>query len=68
VIKPSDLGLILDNIGLPASNYNFAFGDGSFVANNDGQILISLKEGHAPTDGYRKTLREVLAEKFPDTG
>ena len=67
VIKPDDLGLILDNIGLPASNYNFAFGDGSFVANNDGQILISLKEGHAPTDGYRKKLREVLKQKFPDT-
>lgn len=67
VIKPSDLRLILDNIGLPASNYNFAFGDGSFVANNDGQILISLKEGHAPTDGYRRTLRKVLAETFPDT-
>jgi len=67
VIKPNDLSLILDNIGLPASNYNFAFGDGSFVANNDGQILISLKEGHAPTDGYRKTLRKVLAAAFPDT-
>jgi multidrug efflux pump subunit AcrB len=67
VIKPDDLGLILDNIGLPASNYNFAFGDGSFVSNYDGQILISLREGHAPTDGYRKTLRKVLHEKFPDS-
>ncbi|MEA2866620.1 MAG: hypothetical protein QOE39_1335 [Bradyrhizobium sp.] len=67
VIKPNDLGLILDNIGLPASNYNFAFGDGSFVANYDGQILISLKEGHAPTNSYRKTLRKVLHETYPDT-
>src|ERR1700761_3436290 len=67
VIKPGDLGLILDNIGLPASNYNFAFGDGSFVSNNDGQILISLKEGHAPTDSYRKKLRKVLRETYPDT-
>jgi multidrug efflux pump subunit AcrB len=67
VIKPNDLGLILDNIGLPASNYNFAFGDGSFVSNYDGQILISLKEGHAPTNGYRKTLRKVLQETYPDT-
>ena len=67
VIKPADLGLILDNIGLPASNYNFAFGDGSFVSNNDGQILISLKDGHAPTDTYRRRLRKVLHEKFPDS-
>jgi multidrug efflux pump subunit AcrB len=67
VIKPDDLGLILDNIGLPASNYNFAFGDGSFVSNYDGQILISLREGHAPTGAYRKTLRKVLNETYPDT-
>jgi multidrug efflux pump subunit AcrB len=67
VIKPNDLELILDNIGLPASNYNFAFGDGSFVSNYYGQILIALKEGHAPTNAYRKTLRKVLAEKYPDT-
>jgi multidrug efflux pump subunit AcrB len=67
VIKPDDLELILDNIGLPASNYNFAFGDGSFVSNYDGQILISLKKGHAPTDGYRKKLRKVLAETYPDS-
>ena len=67
VVPPKDLELILDNIGLPSINYNFAFGDGSFVAYNDGQMLISLKEGHAPTAGYMKTLREVLPEKFPDT-
>ncbi|WP_213769340.1 efflux RND transporter permease subunit [Bradyrhizobium sp. dw_78] len=66
VIPAKDLELVLDNIGLPASNYNFAFGDGSFVANNDGQILISLKEGHASTDSYRKTLRDVLRQSFPD--
>jgi multidrug efflux pump subunit AcrB len=66
VIPPKDLALILDNIGLPASNYNFAFGDGSFVSNNDGQILISLKEGHAATSMYQKQLRRTLREKFPE--
>ena len=65
-IPKADLDLILDNIGLPAINYNFAFGDGSFVAYNDGQMIISLKEGHASTLGYQKTLREVLPKKFPD--
>src|SRR5262249_4293333 len=60
IIPSKDLGLVLDNIGLPASNYNFAFGDGSFVANNDGQILISLKNGHASTSGYRAALRSEL--------
>ena len=65
-IPKAELGLILDNIGLPASNYNFAFGDGSFVANNDGQILVSLKEGHAATAIYMKALRKRLREQFPD--
>jgi hypothetical protein len=28
-------------------------------------ILISLKEGHAPTAGYVRRLREVLPAAFP---
>ncbi len=67
VVPPKDLELILDNIGLPSINYNFAFGDGSFVAYNDGQMLISLKEGHAPTARYMAQLRRVLPQRFPDT-
>ncbi len=67
VVPKKDLGLVLDNIGLPSSNYNFAFGDGSFVAYNDGQMLISLNEGHAATAIYMKKLREVLPQRFPDT-
>jgi multidrug efflux pump subunit AcrB len=67
IVPKKDLGLILDNIGLPSSNYNFAFGDGSFVAYNDGQMSISLNEGHAPTAVYMKALRAILPQRFPDT-
>lgn len=67
VVPKEDLGLILDNIGLPASNYNFAFSDGSFLAYNDGQMLIALNKGHKSTAGYAKTLRTVLHDRFPDT-
>ncbi len=66
VVPPKDVGLILDNIGLPANNYNLAFSDGSTVGLNDGQILISLKEGHAPTRDYMRRLRTVLRGRFPD--
>jgi multidrug efflux pump subunit AcrB len=66
IIPDKDLDIVLDNIGLPASNYNLAFNDGSFVAYNDGQILISLKPGHAPTAGYMRDLRQSLNERFPD--
>jgi multidrug efflux pump subunit AcrB len=66
VVPERDRGLILDNIGLPSNNYNLAYSDGSFVAYYDGQILISLKEGHAPTRDYMRTLRTVLRDRFPN--
>ncbi|NEU13802.1 efflux RND transporter permease subunit [Methylobacterium sp. BTF04] len=66
VIPEGEIDQILDNIGLPSNNYNFAFSDGSFVAYNDGQMLINLKEGHGSVADYTKRLREVLAERFPD--
>ncbi|MCJ2124556.1 efflux RND transporter permease subunit [Methylobacterium sp. J-077] len=66
VVPPGEIEQILDNIGLPSINYNFAFSDGSFVSYNDGQMLISLKEGHGSVAGYMKRLREVLMKRFPD--
>jgi multidrug efflux pump subunit AcrB len=65
-IAPQDLGLILDNIGLPARTYNLAFTDGTAIGVNDGQILISLKDGHGPTAEYLKRLRSDLPGAFPD--
>ena len=60
------VALILDNIGLPANNYNLAFTDGSTVALNDGQMLISLKENHPSVAGIMRNLRVVLRQRFPD--
>ena len=57
--------MILDNIGLPSNNYNLAFSDGSTVALNDGQVLISLKDGHPSVAAIMRTLRVVLRERFP---
>ncbi|SFG34674.1 efflux RND transporter permease subunit [Methylobacterium gossipiicola] len=66
VIPEGEIDQILDNIGLPSNNYNFAFSDGSFVAYNDGQMLINLREGHGSVADYTKRLRETLRERFPD--
>ena len=49
VVPRNEIGTIIDNIGLPASNYNFAFGNGTFVAYNDGEILVTLAPGHGST-------------------
>jgi multidrug efflux pump subunit AcrB len=65
-IPATDLGLMLDNIGLPQRVYNLAFTDGSTIGVNDGQILLQLKEGHAPTADYIKQLRPELPVAFPD--
>jgi multidrug efflux pump subunit AcrB len=65
-IPPNDLGLMLDNIGLPQRLYNLAYTDGSTIWANDGQILVQLNEGHAPTAEYVKKLRRQLSVAFPD--
>ena len=66
VIPEAERDLIVDNIGLPARSYNYAFGDGTAIGVNDGVILIALKDGHAPTATYIGKLREVLVADFPE--
>ncbi len=66
IIPESQRDLIVDNIGLPARVYNFAFMDGTAIGVNDGVILVALKEGHAPTADYVKKLREALPAAFPE--
>jgi multidrug efflux pump subunit AcrB len=65
VIPTGERDLIVDDIGVPQRVYNLAFTDGSTINVNDGVVLISLKEGHAPTAGYVRRLREVLPAAFP---
>jgi multidrug efflux pump subunit AcrB len=65
VIPARDRDLIVDDIGVPQRAYNLAFTDGSTINANDGVILVSLKEGHAPTAGYVRRLREALPAAFP---
>jgi multidrug efflux pump subunit AcrB len=66
IIPESQRELIVDNIGLPARAYNLAFADGSTIGVNDGVILVSLKNGHAPTATYVRKLRETLPAAFPE--
>ncbi len=66
VIPAKDLGLVLDNIGLPQRTYNLAFTDGTTIGVNDGQILLQLNEGHRATAEYVRALRAALPSAFPD--
>ena len=65
IVPAREIDTILDNIGLPAANYNFAFNDGTFVAYNDGQVLVALKAGHGSTLDYMRRLRTALRDRFP---
>jgi multidrug efflux pump subunit AcrB len=65
VIPERDRDLIVDDIGVPQRVYNLAFTDGSTIGVNDGVILVSLKDGHAPTASYVRKLRMVLPAAFP---
>src|ERR1700732_1090891 len=66
IIPDDERESIVDNIGLPARSYNYAFGDGTATGLNDGVVLVSLKEDHTPTISYIRKLREVLPAAFPE--
>ncbi|MES2390579.1 MAG: efflux RND transporter permease subunit [Acidobacteriota bacterium] len=66
-VLPADrVDLMLDNIGLPNSGINLAFGDSSTISDSDGEILIALKPGPKDTQRYMRELRDDLTQKFPD--
>jgi multidrug efflux pump subunit AcrB len=65
VIPERDRDVIVDDIGVPQQPFNLAFSDGSTINVNDGVIMVSLREGHAPTADHVRRLREVLPAAFP---
>src|SRR6266567_1948010 len=66
VIPPNEIQNVLDNIGLPTSGINLAFGDSSTISSADGEILVALNPKHKPTAQYVRILREKLHHDFPD--
>ncbi len=67
VIPPDQLGAIVDNIGLPNSTTGTIYNNSGTLGPEDGDILISLNENHAPTADYVKQLRTILPQSFPGT-
>ncbi|GAB2881244.1 efflux RND transporter permease subunit [Paraburkholderia jirisanensis] len=65
IIPPSELGTVVDNIGLPVSGINLAYNNTGTIGSQDGDIQIALKEGHRPTAGYVREMRERLPLAFP---
>jgi multidrug efflux pump subunit AcrB len=66
IVAPGDLDTIVDNIGLPISGINVAYGNSGTIGPEDADIYITLKPGHRPTAGYIRGLRMQLPRLFPD--
>ncbi len=65
-VPQEDLDIILDNIGLPYSGLSLALSDSATIGSLDGEILVSLKPNHKPTQIYVEELRNKLITMFPD--
>ena len=64
-IPPSELETVLDNIGLPYSQMNLSYSNSGQVGSADGDVLVTLKPNHSPTDDYVAALRRHLPKEFP---
>ena len=65
-IPAAEIDTVIDNIGIPYSGINLSLSDGSLMSPADGEILVSLKENHHPTERYVEKIRKDLAEQFPE--
>jgi CzcA family heavy metal efflux pump len=66
-IPKSEIGTIIDNIGLPYSGLNLSYSNSAPVGTGDADILVALAEKHRPTAEYTHALRDRLNRDFPGT-
>ncbi|MBK0394865.1 efflux RND transporter permease subunit [Ramlibacter algicola] len=65
LIPAEELETILDNLGIPNSGINLSYSNSGTIGTLDGEILMSLKEGHRPTQHWMAVLRSELPKRFP---
>ena len=66
IIPADQLGEVIDNLGLPYSGINTSYNNTGTVSPADGDILVSLKEGHGPTNDFVRKIRLEMRKQFPD--
>jgi CzcA family heavy metal efflux pump len=64
VIPDHEVEQIIDNFGR-FEPINIAFRDSANIGPYDGEILVSLRKGHGPTEEYAAALRDTLTHDFP---
>jgi multidrug efflux pump subunit AcrB len=65
IIPPKETAAIVDNVGTYLSSINTIYNNTGTINESDGDIQISLTEGHAPTADYVSRLRNELPRRFP---
>ncbi|MFT3820923.1 MAG: efflux RND transporter permease subunit [Rubrivivax sp.] len=65
IIPADQLETVLDNLGVPNSGINLSYSNAGTIGTLDGEILLSLREGHRPTEGFIAQLRAELPRRFP---
>ena len=65
LVPQDQLETILDNLGVPNSSINLSYSNAGTIGTLDGEIQLSLKPGHRPTDEFVTVLRAELPKRFP---
>ncbi|MDR6538133.1 multidrug efflux pump subunit AcrB [Variovorax soli] len=65
LVPKDQLETILDNLGVPNSGINLSYSNAGTIGTLDGEILLSLREGHRPTEEFVSLLRAELPRRFP---
>jgi CzcA family heavy metal efflux pump len=65
LVPARDLGTVLDNLGIPVSGINNSYSNAGTFSSLDGEIQISLNEGHRATEHYVEQMRRELPRRFP---
>jgi hypothetical protein len=61
IIPPAETAAVVDNIGTYLSSLNTIYNNTGTIGESDGDITISLSEGHKPTPDYVAKLRRRAA-------
>jgi multidrug efflux pump subunit AcrB len=65
IVPARELGTVLDNLGVPISGINNTYSNNGTFGTLDGEIQVSLNEGHHPQQRYIEAMRRELPKRFP---
>jgi multidrug efflux pump subunit AcrB len=65
LVPADELETVLDNLGIPNSGINLSYSNAGTIGSLDGEILLSLRHGHRPTEHWVSVLRAELPKRFP---